>query len=83
MTTYSDRTSAVALQDRFINEARVNVVGRVTNVLEKATGLPVRMAQEGERKHFTNSDYRIYRSKHLRLGIVVRVPMYSKPESRD
>lgn len=32
----------------------------------------------------TNSDYRIYRSKHLRLGIVVRVPMYnSKPESRD
>ena len=52
MTTYSDRTSAVALQDHFINEARVDVVGRVINVLEKATGLPVRMAQEGERKYF-------------------------------
>lgn len=52
MTTYSDRTSAVALQARFINEARVDIVGRVTNVLEKAPGLPVRMAQEGERKYF-------------------------------
>lgn len=48
----SDRTSALALQDRFINEARVDVVGRVMDVLEKATGLPVRMAQESERRYF-------------------------------
>lgn len=52
MTTYSDRTSAVTLQDRFINEARVDIVGRTMNVLEKAPGLPVRMAQEGEPKYF-------------------------------
>ena len=48
----SDRTSALALQERFINETRVDVVGRLMDVLEKATGLPVRIAQESERKYF-------------------------------
>ncbi len=48
----SDRTAALALQDRFVKEAQVDVVGRVMTILRKVTGLQVRMASEGERQYF-------------------------------
>ena len=92
MTTYSDRTSAVALQDRFINEARVDVVGRVMNVLEKATGLPVRMAQEGERKYFAgllrvvDNTVQIHAdfAPHVRPRLSLETPLFvSKTDSLE
>ena len=51
----SNRTAALALQERFIKEAHVDVVGRVMTVLNKASDLPVRMAQEGDRKYFAGN----------------------------
>lgn len=51
----SNRTTALALQERFINEGNIDVIGRVMTVLKEASGLSVRMTKEGERKYFAGN----------------------------
>ena len=51
----SDRTTALTLQERFIKEGHVDVLGRVMTVLNKASGHPVRMAQEDEGAYFAGN----------------------------
>lgn len=51
----SNRTTALALQERFIKEGDIDVIGRVMTVLNEASGLPVRMAKEGEREYFAGN----------------------------
>ncbi|KUL90576.1 hypothetical protein ZTR_00187 [Talaromyces verruculosus] len=43
---------AKELQNRFRNEANIDVVARVKDTLERVIGLPVRIAREGEREYF-------------------------------
>ncbi|KAF9882703.1 hypothetical protein FE257_005511 [Aspergillus nanangensis] len=44
--------AAKSLQQRFAQEANVDVLGRVTQALECASGLPVRVAREDEEKEY-------------------------------
>ncbi|CAG8071282.1 unnamed protein product [Penicillium olsonii] len=44
--------SARALQDRFIKEANIDIVGRVASYLHTVTTLPVRLAREGNQEYF-------------------------------
>lgn len=49
---FSKVDQAKELQNRFRNEANIDVVVRVKNTLERVIGLPVRIAQEGDREYF-------------------------------
>ena len=44
--------TARSLQERLKREANVDIVGRVCSILQEKTGLPVRMAKEGDREYF-------------------------------
>jgi hypothetical protein len=49
---FSAVKDANVLQQRFIDEANVNVVERVRKLLEVAAGIPARIATEGDQKYF-------------------------------
>ncbi|RYP35285.1 hypothetical protein DL767_003873 [Monosporascus sp. MG133] len=74
---------ANVLQQRFIEEAGVDVVERVRNSIAKAAGIPVRVATEGDRKYFAgllrvinspaliHSDYAPYDAPGWKIGQIV------------
>ncbi|KAI1342747.1 hypothetical protein F5Y15DRAFT_428705 [Xylariaceae sp. FL0016] len=74
---------ANSLQQRFVNEAGVDIVDRVRGILEKVAGIPVRIATEGDRRYFAgllrvinssaliHSDYAPYDAPGWRIGQIV------------
>lgn len=49
---FANVTEARSLQERFARECGVDVMGRVCDALRKASGMPVRLAKEGDRGYF-------------------------------
>ncbi|GAD98458.1 hypothetical protein SNOG_14103 [Paecilomyces variotii No. 5] len=49
---FSKVKEARLLQERFRKEANIDVLSRVKDVLQRATGLPVRIAREDDREYF-------------------------------
>ncbi|KAI0014518.1 hypothetical protein F4780DRAFT_767864 [Xylariomycetidae sp. FL0641] len=75
---------ARALQKRFIHEAGVDVIGRVRDLIHDVTGLPVRLAREGDREYFAgilrvvegnfiapHADYGPFSDQQYEIGKVV------------
>lgn len=44
--------AAQSLQDRFYNEAGIDVLSRVQSILQQSTDIPVRIAREEDREYF-------------------------------
>ncbi|EKG14423.1 hypothetical protein MPH_08412 [Macrophomina phaseolina MS6] len=51
-TYFSKVPAALTLQERFKSEANIDVMARVAKILQQASGLPVRLACEGEKEYF-------------------------------
>ena len=49
---FSKRKEACSLQDRWKNEAGVDVIQRVVDSLHRVTGMPVRLAREDDKEYF-------------------------------
>lgn len=64
---------ARSLQERFRKEANVDVIGLVKELLQHSTGLPVRIAQEGDQEYFAGLVRLIDRSAllHADYGVYV------------
>lgn len=43
---------ARSLQERFIREVGVDIIARVKDVLHETSGLPVRLARQGDKEYF-------------------------------
>ena len=69
--------AARSLQKRFAREAKIDIVARVQDTLQKLTGIPVRIAREGSKEYFAGLLRLINSSAliHADYGPYVRVSL--------